>query len=71
MSTGLFSSATRQIYDLASHDQETLDAGVTDIVRSAILPYAPYQILMAKNLPQMSEVRRYVVGDDGMLLRNV
>jgi len=68
-STGFFSSAERQIYQLdplASVGKA--DEGATHQQRSLILPQRAYQVLEERNPPGFSNVRKYVVGNRGRIL---
>ena len=68
-STGFFSSAERQIYQLdplASIGKA--DEGATHQQRSLILPQRAYQVLEERNPPGFANVRKYVVGNRGRIL---
>lgn len=64
-STGWFSSADRQIFNLP----DGAESGATEVRRSLILPQRPYQVLAERDPPGLRTVRRYVVRDDGKVAR--
>ena len=68
-STGFFSSAERQIYQLDPlAGVGKADEGATHQQRSLILPQRAYQVLEERNPPGFSNVRKYVVGNRGRIL---
>lgn len=68
-STGFFSSAERQIYQLDPlAGAGKPDEGATHQKRSLILPQRAYQVLEERNPPGLSNVRKYVVGNRGRIL---
>jgi len=68
-STGFFSSAERQVYQLDPFDgMGAAEKGLTHQQRSLILPQRPYQVLEERNPPGFSNVRKYVVGNRGRIL---
>lgn len=64
-STGWFSSAERQIFELDTPEGH----GATEIHRSLILPQQAYQILEERDPPALRDVRRYVVTPAGEVRR--
>ena len=68
-STGFFSSAERQIYQLDPlAGVGKADEGATHQQRSLILPQRAYQVLEERNPPGFSNIRKYVVGNRGRIL---
>lgn len=68
-STGFFSSAERQIYELDPlAGVGKADEGATHQQRSLILPQRAYQVLEERNPPGFKNVRKYVVGNRGRIL---
>ncbi len=68
-STGFFSSAERQIYQLDPlAGVGKADEGATHQQRSLILPQRAYQVLEERNPPGFSDIRKYVVGNRGRIL---
>ncbi|MEM7439936.1 MAG: hypothetical protein AAF393_10075 [Pseudomonadota bacterium] len=65
VSTGWFSSAERQIFRVTDEAGQ----GATDIRRSLILPERPYQVLAHRDPESLRGVRRYVVRDNGRVIR--
>ncbi len=63
---GWFSSAERQIYQLASVGGA--DSGTTRTERMIILPERPYQALAELDPPGFATVRKFVVGAGGRLI---
>jgi len=70
-STGWFSSAEREIYQLdpfAEGAGSEHVSGATEMRRSLILPQRAYQVLAEHNPPGLAHVRKYVVsGDDRVM----
>jgi len=65
---GIFKHAERQIFAINKTDFELVDAGVTDIRRSLILPHPAYQVLEENNKDDFNGVRKYVVGKNARIL---
>jgi len=66
--SGLFGSVPQEIFALDHTDAAAFDAGASDIERSLILPYRPYQALLAGQGPTLTQYKRYVVGPDESVL---
>ncbi|MEM9850614.1 MAG: hypothetical protein AAF761_01305 [Pseudomonadota bacterium] len=64
-STGWFSKAPRQIFDLV----EPQDMGLSDRRRALVLPQRAYQVLNEHNPESLRGVRRYVVHTSGRVAR--
>jgi hypothetical protein len=60
--TGWFSTAEREIYDLADRGELT---GATEQRRALILPQRAYQVLAERDPAGLRELRKYVVGKGG------
>jgi hypothetical protein len=69
--TGFFSRVERQVYELSAEDPAAVDAGLTRFDRSIILPVRAYQVMADRDPPGFRGVRKYVVGEDGLLLKGV
>lgn len=67
--SGLFSQTVSEIYDFDVHAPDEIEAGASKVERGMILPYRPYQRLVERDLPQLRPLRKYVVGPDGLLLK--
>ncbi len=65
---GLFGSVPQEVFVLDHADAAALDTGASDLERSIILPYRPYQALLAGRAPALKHYKRYVVGPDGSVL---
>lgn len=70
-STGWFSSRQREVFDLSNDSTTAADAGVTRMDRSLILPLRAFQVLSDLDPAGFRDVRKYVVGDEGVLLSDV
>ena len=69
VSTGIFSSADREIFEL-DHCAATEEGnGATGIQRALILPQRPYQVLRERNPKGFENITKYVVGDGDQVLR--
>lgn len=69
--SGLFGTVPQEIYALDHTDAAAFDAGASDIERSIILPYRPFQALLAGQAPALNHYKRYVVGPDDKVLASV
>ncbi len=67
--SGLFSRTVSEVFDVDVHAREEIDAGASKVERGMILPYRPYQRLVERDLPQLRPLRKYVVGPDGLVLK--
>jgi len=66
--SGLFGSVPQEIFALDHTNAAAFDAGASEIERSIILPYRPYQALLAGQGPSLNHYTRYVVGPDDTVL---
>lgn len=66
--TGMFSTATREMYRIDTLDAQAAQDGATDVSRSLILPHRAFQILEEKNPAGLRDVRKYVVGKNAKIL---
>jgi hypothetical protein len=66
VSTGWFSSAQRQIWEL--DPLRGADTGATRIEQMAILPEVVFQVLSERDPPGFRNVRKFVVGAGGRLI---
>lgn len=67
-STGMFSAADKEIYELDIYAKNETETGTSRVERSLILPYLPYQVLVHRDPPGLRRIRKFVVGEDGDLL---
>ena len=68
-SSGLFGSTQSEDFDIDVHAHDEMEAGATRLERGMILPYRPYQRLVERDSPQLRPLRKYVVGPDGLVLK--
>ena len=66
---GWFSTVEREVFLLDPFGGRGAETGTTRTERALILPQRPYQVLAEKNPPGFSDVRKYVVGAGGRVLR--
>lgn len=66
---GWFSKVEREIFALDPFSGRGAETGATRTTRSIILPRRPYQVLAERNPPGFADVRKFVVGDGGSVLR--
>jgi hypothetical protein len=66
---GWFSTVEREVFALDPFGGRGADTGATRTQRSIILPQRPFQVLSEKNPPGFAEVRKFVVGAGGRVLR--
>ena len=71
VSTGFFSEADREIYQLDYYARSEDESGASRVDRSLILPSLPYQVLADRDPPGLRRVRKYVVGDQGTVLAEI
>jgi hypothetical protein len=67
--SGWFSTVEREVFALDPFGGRGADTGATRTLRSIILPQRPFQVLAERNPPGFAEVRKYVVGGAGQVLR--
>ena len=65
--TGIFKTATRQIYKLDKF-LGGADSGATETQRAVILPHRAYQVLEEKKAQAFQGTRKYVVGENTKIL---
>jgi hypothetical protein len=70
-STGLLSSAFREIYLLDPIARNDQDTGATSIEHSLILPQRPFQVLADRDPATLRAVKKFVVGPGGRVLSNM
>ena len=63
--TGFFSWSDREIFRLDKDDH----TGASDFRRSLILPQGPYQVLEHRDPPSLRNIRKFVLGSNGKVLR--
>ncbi len=69
-SRGILSSKQEvQIYDIPRHDAVCVDNGISNYAVSMIIPYRAYQALADSDQKALLSERKFVVGDDGELIR--
>ena len=66
---GWFATVEREVFALDPFGGRGADTGATAVRRSLILPQRPFQVLAEKNPPGFAEVRKFVVGPTGQVLR--
>ncbi len=66
--SGLFGSVPQEVFALDHADASAFDSGASETERSIILPYRPYQALLAGRAPTLERYKRYVVGPDEKIL---
>lgn len=66
--SGLFGSVLQEVFALDHADAAAFDAGASKIEPSIILPYRPFQALLAGRAPTLKRYKRYVVSPDGSVL---
>lgn len=66
--SGLFGSVPQEVFLLDHSDAAAFDAGASETEHSIILPYRPYQALLAGRAPSLERYQRYVVGPDETIL---
>ena len=69
VSTGIFSSADREIFELDHFAAKQEGTGTTGIQRALILPQQPYQVLRERNPKGFENITKYVVGMNDQVLR--
>ncbi|MCE8005573.1 hypothetical protein [Aestuariivita sp.] len=67
--TGWFSNVERQVFALDPFGGRDAETGATRTQRAIILPQRPYQVLAEKTPPGFEDVRKFVVGSGGRVLR--
>lgn len=67
--SGWFSTVEREVFLLDPFGGRGAETGATRTERAIILPQRPYQVLAEKNPPGFADVRKYVVGAGGRVLR--
>lgn len=65
---GWFGTVEREIFALDPFSGRGADTGATRTVRSIIIPQRPFQVLDDRQPPGFSNVRKFVVGDEGRVL---
>ena len=68
-SSGLFGSTKSEDFDIDVHAHDEMEAGASKVERGMILPYRPYQRLVERDSPLLRPIRKYVVGPDGLVLK--
>ena len=66
--SGLFGSVSQEVFALDHTDAAAFEAGASRIEPSIILPYRPFQALLAGRAPSLKRYKRYVVSPDGTVL---
>ncbi len=66
---GWFSTVERQVFALDPFSARGAETGATHTERAIILPQRPFQVLAERNPPGFSDVRKFVVGAGGRVLR--
>lgn len=66
--SGMFGSVSQEVFALDHTDAAAFDAGASKIEPSIILPYRPFQALLADRAPSLKRYKRYVVSPDGTVL---
>ncbi len=69
VSTGIFSSADREIFEMDPFAASEDGPGATDTRRALILPAHPYRVLAERRPPGFENITKYVVGETGQVLR--
>ncbi len=67
--SGLFSRTVSEVFELDVHAPDEMQSGASHVERGMILPYRPYQRLVERDPPQLRPLRKYVVGPDGLVLK--
>lgn len=67
--TGWFSNVEREVFLLDPFGGRGAETGATRTERAIILPQRPYQVLSETNPPGFADVRKFVVGAGGRVLR--
>ena len=68
-SSGLFGSTKSEDFEIDVHAHDEMEAGASKVERGMILPYRPYQRLVERDSPLLRRIRKYVVGPDGLVLK--
>lgn len=66
---GWFGRVEREVFALDPFMGRGAETGATRTERSIILPQRPFQVLAEQNPPGFADVRKFVVGRDGRVLR--
>ncbi|MDU9006122.1 hypothetical protein QO231_20005 [Sedimentitalea todarodis] len=66
---GWFSKVEREVFALDPFAGRGADTGATQTERAIILPQRPFQVLAERNPPGFADVRKFVVGGGGRVLR--
>lgn len=66
---GWFSKVERQVFALDPFSGRGAETGATRTERAIILPQRPFQVLAERNPPGFADVRKFVVGAGGRVLR--
>ena len=66
---GWFSNVEREVFQLDPFGGRGAETGATSTQRAIILPQRPYQVLAEQNPPGFADVRAFVVGAGGRVLR--
>ncbi|TDK48940.1 hypothetical protein [Antarcticimicrobium luteum] len=67
--SGWFSRVEREVFALDPFGGRGAETGATRTARSLILPQRVFQVLAEKNPPGFEDVRKFVVGPQGQVLR--
>jgi len=67
--SGWFGTVEREVFALDPFAGRGAETGATLTERSIILPQRPFQVLAEQNPPGFASVRKFVVGDNGRVLR--
>jgi hypothetical protein len=67
---GWFSSVERQVFALDPFSGRGVDTGATRTERALVIPERPYQVLAELAPPGFAQVRKFVVGKGGRVLRH-
>ena len=67
--SGWFGTVEREVFALDPFAGRGAETGATHTQRSIILPQRPFQVLAEQNPPGFTEVRKFVVGAGGQVLR--
>jgi len=67
--SGWFSRVEREVFALDPFGGRGAETGATRSARSLILPQRVFQVLAEKNPPGLADVRKFVVGPQGQVLR--
>ncbi|MEP3329943.1 hypothetical protein [Sedimentitalea sp.] len=66
---GWFSNVEREVFALDPFAGRGADTGATRTERAIILPQRPFQVLAERNPPGFADVKKFVVGSGGRVLR--